>query len=367
MATADQPPAFTKTNVPNLWRYEPSGSYYLFARIGGKLKKKSLGTNVFSIAKLRLADRLKAEHQGLELRGRTSTGKLTVRQAGEQLLARLEGNGGKARTPQFYRERMSALFKHSPGLAEKECARLTVTDCQAWADRYRALVGPATFNGTLLVFRRIVGLAVEQGLRFDNPVKVLKRLKLAPRRPVLPSQEKFKELLAHVDAVPFGRVPRCATLIRFLAFSGARISEARRVQWAHVHFEKKAITIHGDPVTGTKNWEIRDIPMIPEMERLLLGERAKRPSETADALVIQVKECNGTLASACQSVGIPKLTHHDLRDLFATRCIEQDVDIPTVASWLGHKDGGALLMKIYAHLRPEHSALMGAKVSFGTT
>jgi hypothetical protein len=30
--------------------------------------------------------------------------------------------------------------------------------------------------------------------------------------------------------------------------------------------------------------------------------------------------------------------------LFATRCIESGVDIPTVSRWLGHKDGGALAM-----------------------
>jgi len=34
-----------------------------------------------------------------------------------------------------------------------------------------------------------------------------------------------------------------------------------------------------------------------------------------------------------------------LRHLFATRCIESGVDIPTVSRWLGHKDGGALAMK----------------------
>ena len=51
---------------------------------------------------------------------------------------------------------------------------------------------------------------------------------------------------------------------------------------------------------------------------------------------------------------ILKITHHDLRHLFATRCIESGVDIPTVARWLGHKDGGALAMKTYGHLRNEH-------------
>lgn len=65
-------------------------------------------------------------------------------------------------------------------------------------------------------------------------------------------------------------------------------------------------------------------------------------------------------------IGIPKLTHHDLRHLFATRCIEAGVDIPTVSRWLGHSDGGALAMKVYGHLREQHSAAMAQKVTFAT-
>jgi len=53
-----------------------------------------------------------------------------------------------------------------------------------------------------------------------------------------------------------------------------------------------------------------------------------------------------------------------LRHLFATRCIESSVDIPTVSRWLGHKDGGALAMKTYGHLRREHSIAQAQKVSF---
>ena len=40
------------------------------------------------------------------------------------------------------------------------------------------------------------------------------------------------------------------------------------------------------------------------------------------------------------------------------------VDIPTVSRWLGHKDGGALPMKTYGHLRCEHSIAQAQKVSF---
>ena len=77
-----------------------------------------------------------------------------------------------------------------------------------------------------------------------------------------------------------------------------------------------------------------------------------------------VREAQKSIDSACIEIKITRITHHDLRHLFATRCIEAGVDIPTVARWMGHKDGGALAMKTYGHLRNEHSQAMAAKVKF---
>jgi site-specific recombinase XerD len=54
-----------------------------------------------------------------------------------------------------------------------------------------------------------------------------------------------------------------------------------------------------------------------------------------------------------------------LRHLFATFCIEAGIDIPSVSKWLGHSDGGALAMRVYGHLRREHSQLMASRVTFG--
>ena len=34
-----------------------------------------------------------------------------------------------------------------------------------------------------------------------------------------------------------------------------------------------------------------------------------------------------------------------------TSCIESGVDIPTVSRWLGHRDGGALAMRVYPPCR----------------
>jgi len=61
---------------------------------------------------------------------------------------------------------------------------------------------------------------------------------------------------------------------------------------------------------------------------------------------------------------VKRINHHDLRHLFATRCIESGVDIRTVSRWLGHQDGGALCMRTYGHLRDEHSQVQALKVAF---
>ena len=107
--------------------------------------------------------------------------------------------------------------------------------------------------------------------------------------------------------------------------------------------------------------------MIPEMKLLLEKLKAERPDEPADAAVMAVNECQKSMDRAAKEVGMERITHHDLRHLFATRCIESGVDIPTVSRWLGHKDGGALAMKTYGHLRDQHSADMAQRVSFSNS
>jgi integrase len=92
--------------------------------------------------------------------------------------------------------------------------------------------------------------------------------------------------------------------------------------------------------------------------------RSERVGEPLNAKVFRVRESQKALDRACKKVGTNRITHHDLRHLFATRCIESGVDIPTVSRWLGHKDGGALAMKTYGHLRREHSIAQAQRVTF---
>ena len=158
-------------------------------------------------------------------------------------------------------------------------------------------------------------------------------------------------------------------MIEFLAFSGCRLSEAGFITWKDVDLEAGTIWIHGDPATGTKNWDRRQIPIIPALERLLIDLRdnprqLRDPKRSDGNYVLAITECQKAIDTACQKLNLKRFTHHSLRHLHATIAVESGVDVPTVARWLGHKDGGTLAMKTYGHLRNEHSLAMAKKVNF---
>ena len=355
-----------KTPVANLVRHVQSGNYYARIRVRGKLIWKSLKTDRISVAKLRLGDFHKEERQRAAAQKAVARGKMTFADALQTYRERLSGDQSlKDRSKTYRQERIAALLKSWPDLNQMDVAQISKADGLAWAARFGKTASPSAFNNTVGTFRAVLDIAVEAGARYDNPAIHIKRKKIRQKLLQLPSQKQFVELITTIRKGDGGWAERCADLVEFLAYSGCRKGEAARVNGRDCDFEKGEITVLGDPATGTKNWEIRRVPMIPDMRRLL--ERLKNERSETEFLtkpVMLVHECQGAIDTACKKLGIARITHHDLRHLFATRCIESGVDIPTVSRWLGHKDGGALAMKVYGHLRDSHSTAMAQKVHF---
>ncbi len=139
---------------------------------------------------------------------------------------------------------------------------------------------------------------------------------------VLPTPEQFERFVAELDQGGSRFSRSCAELVRFLAFGGCRKGEAATITWADVDLEKGEFVVRGDAVTGTKNWSVRRVPMIPDMKRLLERLRSERPEAQTGDPVMLVRECQAAMNRAAKRVGMARITHHDLRHLFATRCIE---------------------------------------------
>lgn len=366
--TKNQKPVtvWQKTQYANLIRYVPSGTYFARFRVKGKLVWRGLKTDKISIAQLRLADEMERERRKAENATAIAKGKMTMGDALRIYKERIAGRVDlKPRTKAYHTERIEGLLKSWPGLEGTDITKVTKSDCLNWAARYGREVSATTFNHSIGILRAVLEIGTEVGIRFDNPVKAVKRVSERLKKLQLPEPEQFQKFVQEVENSGSGFSIPCANLIRFLAFGGFRITEARHVTWADCDFKRGIIAVRGEPDTGTKGTgDARVVPMIPDMKNLLERLRAENPGVKSNEPVMCVHECQKAMDRAAKVIGMPRITHHDLRHLFATRCIEAGVDIPTVSRWLGHKDGGALAMRVYGHLRDTHSAEMAQKVHF---
>jgi integrase len=355
------------TQYSNLIRYVPSGTFFARLRVGGNLIRKSLKTDVMTVAKLRLADLEKNERGFVETRKTASQGRMTFGDCLAIFRTQTEtSNHLKPAGKRYRAEAINSILKSWPELESLDVRRISTNDCNTWAAKFSSQYSSSRFNGTIGVLRAILNVAMANDVIFRNPAMGIKRAKVRPKILALPESQQFERFVIELENGASRDSRNCANLVRFLSFGGFRKAEASNITWADLDFDKKEILVRGDPETGTKNWGIRRVPMIPEMQALLQRLRTERPDELPTDFVMRVRECQKSMDRAAKVVGMTRITHHDLRHLFATRCIESGVDVPTVSRWLGHKDGGALAMKVYGHLRDQHSVAMAQKVTFSS-
>jgi integrase len=353
-----------RTRLRNLLRHK-SGHYYARAFAGGKEVWKSLRTSHFSVAEAKLAEFLREHRKRRGNENGEVSAQMKFSEAASIHLRTLDDNFNiKPRTRDYWREVLAALLKSWPNLSETEVRTITQLACKRWASAYAKRASPTRYNNTLAVLRHVLNVAIEDGVIYSNPATVVTRMAVSGKQISLPTITKFNALITEMRAGHSRDSINCSNLASGLAFTGCRIGEAREITWRDLDFDAGEIIVRGDTTTGTKNWELRRIPLIPEARALFERMRRERAGEPLDAKLFRVGECQKSLDRAAKKVGTDRITHHDLRHLFATRCIESGVDVPTVSRWIGHKDGGALLMKTYGHLRREHSISQAQRVSF---
>jgi integrase len=220
----------------------------------------------------------------------------------------------------------------------------------------RAGDSPTTVNTLISFFTHIFDIGVKAKILRRNPARALKRMPPSQKVMDLPNRTQWAAMVAHIRKGA-GWGTKTADLVEGLAYSGIRIGEGRSLEWGHIDWERNQFVIYPEKSRPRTN------PMVDDFRNLLLrikGDRQPSPAEK----VFQCQEATMSLAKASALVGKPKMTHHDLRHLFATNCIEQGVDIPTLSKWLGHRDGGALAMRTYINVRTDHGVQAAKKVSF---
>ena len=84
------------------------------------------------------------------------------------------------------------------------------------------------------------------------------------------------------------------------------------------------------------------------------------------------RNCSGHSAASAKSArlarkaaGLDKFGFHDCRHHFISYAVMSGIDFMTIARWVGHKDGGILIGKVYGHLSNEHAQAQAARMNFG--
>ena len=73
-----------------------------------------------------------------------------------------------------------------------------------------------------------------------------------------------------------------------------------------------------------------------------------------------------SLRGARKLAGLPTFGfHHDCRHFFISYSVMAGIDYMTIAKWVGHKDGGVLIGKVYGHLADEHAKHQASRLTFG--
>lgn len=348
---------WAKTPIPNLFKRTASGTYYVRVRVGEKEAcRKSLKTTSYIIARARLDDELKKLRKPRPARaGEPPTTLWSALQAVgalAQATPRL-----KAASRDTYKRVIDTLEpKKGRGVPAVELANLTAKHMDDWWKRVTTHHKPARANFMLMWVKRATAYAVESHAIRQDPAAHIQRVHVPRTKLQLLTPESFALLVADMR----GQGNRdAADWVEFATFTGMRPAEANAVKWSDIDRAGGVVHVHGG-TEGTKNRKSRTVPIVPRLAELLSVMEPRRRS----GYVLSVKSPRGALLSSCDRLGLAVPRRYDFRHMFATRCNESGVDIPSISRWLGHQDGGALVMRTYIQGGLEHDHRAAAKVRF---
>jgi integrase len=344
------------TTTQHLIQNTESGTFYVRVKVRGQIVRQSLKTKSISVAKAMLPEKLKEIRYCLNAAPTADV--QTMGDCIDLVIDAARHKTGLRERSRDYREfTINRLHATWPELKEMKPREVQPRDCEEWFKRISQRFSPPLANNMLGSLRMAFDHARRAGLLFADPSADTKKVRPKAKNLVLPDKETFKRF---VEVMRFPNSKKkswksgaCADLVEFLAFTGARLNEAKNVKWRDIDASRDRLILR-ETKGGVERW----IPIIPALKNLL--ERLPKKSD----FVLRVGEAEKAMTRAADTVGMERITHHDLRHLFATTCIESGVDIPTVASWLGHKDGGVLALKTYGHLRESHSVKAAQRVQF---
>lgn len=255
--------------------------------------------------------------------------------------------------------------------------------------RLRENVAARTVNIDVIVLRVVMKRALSDGLIQRLPTEGLRPLRTSTVKRSLFTTVELEKVCAcafetkqdkNGKTIPLTEnAAQFVDYIRLMAYCGARRNEALGLQWEDVDFAnnqlfiRRQVTRRG--IEDLKNHEQRVVDFNPKLKAHLLDmqERSRDvsewlfPSPQRGDKDIPAKDFRESLDMVRERAKQPKFNFHDCRHHFISMAVMSGVDFMTIAAWVGHRDGGILIGKVYGHLANEHRKAMADRVNFEPT
>ncbi len=223
---------------------------------------------------------------------------------------------------------------------------------------------PATRNRHLALIKAIFTYAQRLRLMTFSPAQYIRAQPETTSQRRAMSENELR-LWFHTCEQMHNREPDNAaiSLLLFLALTGLRLGETRHLCLEDIDWSHKVITLR-----QTKNGKLRRVPVCDRAFVLLTEIRQHQGDKgwvfSGKGTDNPVSEPRRLQKRFCEAAGIPPFTIHELRHSFATRLVEDGVDIHTVKDLLGHSS--IKVTELYLHASPAryHAAINQAMGRF---
>lgn len=316
---------------PCLYRHR-GGTYYGLVKFKGKQVRRSLETQDLPLARRKLV----VFKQDLEKTDPTLKARRMKDQA-ETYLKSLTGAATTRENAEHYIGKALAHFGE-----DKPVAKITGTECKLWIAKHDNLAA-STKNQMIRALRGLLQMAVDDGVIAVSPAAGLKYFRRKNPIRLTPTAEQFEAIVADLrsqKANGHGREDT-ADFVELAGRLGLGQAELTGICRKHIHLKTEEIEVF-----RKKTSQSFKIPIYPAA-RAVIERRLASMEAGPDARLLPQDNCKKGLAAACKRLGFPNYEPRALRRFFITTALRRGVDVATVAKWQGHRDGGALVLKVY--------------------
>ena len=240
-----------------------------------------------------------------------------------------------------------------PALGRKELKDISISDIKNYQAKRKIEImsmpknlnkreSEMTFrsvNLEIAVLSNFFNFCIEKGYIDKNPCSGIKKLNELSRLKTLSDSDIEKLINGATNKLT-------RDLITFLIYTGCRKGEALNLKWDDVDLQNDVIAIK-----GTKTKYDRYIPISKPLKELL-----SRIEKVQDVLYVfnrngaKLGDFKKSFHTACKNAGLKDLRIHDLRHVFASALVMNDVSLYKTGALLGHRTPN--MTQRYAHLKP---------------